>query len=247
MSDSPEVDSQSSSWPSALRTLARVIFFRASQTEFKQLSSRHLLVGLVCTWLVGIGRYWDNPRVGWLQHLGVGSVVYLFILSLFLWLIIWPLRPRSWSYFRVLTFVSLVSPPAILYALPVEKFVSLDTANTVNAIFLAIVASWRVALLVFFLKRLGELDWFSIVVATLLPLTLIVVTLAVLNLDQVVFNIMGGRHDPSPNDAAYGILVLLSWLSILLFIPLVLVYIIIAAYRLSVAGKSAPALKDDAN
>ena len=226
-------------------TSLRLIFFRASQSELIQVNRRHLALGLICTWLVGMGRYWDNPRVGWLQHLGVGSIVYVFILALFLWLIIWPLRPRNWSYFRVLTFVSLVSPPAILYAIPVERFVSLDTANSVNAIFLAIVAIWRVALLIFFLKRLGELDWFSIVVATLLPLTLIVVTLTVLNLDQVVFNIMGGRHDPSPNDAAYLILVLLSWLSIYLFIPLVVAYAIIAAFRRTASRESAVNPKDD--
>src|SRR6266576_1888990 len=101
-----------------------------------QLGWRHFAAGLFCTWLVGMGRYWDNPRVGLLQHLGVGSIVYGFILSLFLWLMIWPLRPRNWSYFRVFTFVTLVSPPAILYAIPVQMFYPLDTANSINALFL---------------------------------------------------------------------------------------------------------------
>ena len=219
-------------WLAAARTAARVIVFRVSQAELVELNGRHLTIGLACAWLVGIGRYWDNPRVGLLQHLGIGSVVYVFVLSCFLWLIIWPLRPRHWSYFRVLTFVSLVSPPAVLYAIPVEKFISLDAANEINALFLAIVASWRVALLVFFLRRLGELGGFSITVATTLPLTLIVVTLSILNLDKVVFNLMGGRIDPSPNDAAYGVLILLSWLSILLFIPLVVCYLVLIVERL---------------
>ena len=120
----------------------------------------------------------------------------------------------------------------MLYAIPVEKFISLDAANEINALFLAIVASWRVALLVFFLRRLGELGGFSITVATTLPLTLIVVTLSILNLDKVVFNLMGGRIDPSPNDAAYGVLILLSWLSILLFIPLVVCYLVLIVERL---------------
>jgi len=182
----------------------------------------------MCTWLVGMGRYWDNPRVGLLQHLGTGSLVYIFILSLFLWLLIWPLRPRHWSYFRVLTFVSLVSPPAVLYAIPVEKFVGLDTANAINAWFLAIVATWRVALLVFFLRRLAELNWFSVITATLLPLTLIVVVLVQLNLEKVVMSMMSGMgSSPSPNDAAYVVLAVLSLLAYLLFLPLVICYLVL--------------------
>ena len=145
----------------------------------------------------------------------------------------------------MLTFVSLVSPPAVLYAIPVEKFVSLDAANNINALFLAVVRTWRVALLIFFLRRLGKLGWFSITVATMLLLTLIVVTLGVLNLDKVVFDLMGGRSDPSPNDEAYGVLVLLSWLSILLFIPLVVCYLVLIVER-SVSARQALTLKNDA-
>jgi hypothetical protein len=185
--------------------------------------------GLVCTWIVGIGRYWDNPRVGILQHLGLGSIVYVFALSLFLWLIVSPLRPKHWSYFRVLAFVSLVSPPAILYALPVEKFFSLEIASSINVWFLAIVAGWRVALLLFFFRRLGELDWYSIPVATLLPLTLIVFTLTALNLEKAVFDFMGGVRPGTASDSAYAILFLLSFLSVFLIVPLIICYVVLNA------------------
>jgi hypothetical protein len=194
---------------------------------------------------VGIGRYWDNPKAGLLQHLGLGSVIYVFILSLFLWLIVWPLRPRHWSYFKVLTFVTLVSPPAVLYAIPVEKFLNLDTANAINAGFLGIVATWRVALLIFFLRRLGELNWFSTIVAALLPLTLVVVTLATLNLDKVVFDLMGGITERSGNDAAYGVLILLSWLSILLFLPLPICYLFMVANRFTASRDIVLTLKEN--
>lgn len=247
MSSSAPSVSVTTGWRDVPRSMSRLIVFRISQTELIQLGWKHLVFGLLCTWLVGMGRYWDNPRVGLLQHLGVGSVIYVFILSLFLWLIVWPLRPRHWSYFRVLTFVSLVSPPAILYAIPVENFLSLDTANTINASFLAIVASWRVALLVFFLRRLGELDWFSIIVATLLPITLIVVTLTVLNLDKVVFDLMSGIVERSPNDTSYTILMLLSWLSILLFIPILICYLVMTAYRFTASRGPRMSLKEDEN
>jgi hypothetical protein len=219
------------SWSDVVSTTLRLIFFRASRAELIDLGWKHLAFGLCCAWLVGIGRYWDNPRVGLAQHLGLGSVAYVFVLALFLWLIVWPLRPQHWSYFRVLTFVSLVSPPAILYAIPVEYFCSVDTANSLNLLFLAVVATWRVALLVFSLRRLGELDWFSIIIATLLPLTLIIVTLTVLNLEKAVFSIMGGIQEPTASDASYGFLVLLSYFSILIFIPLAICYLVLSIIR----------------
>jgi len=230
MSDSAETSSPRASWRSVVATTIRLLTFRATREELASFTGKHLAFGLLCTWIVGVGRYWDNPRVDLLQHLGIGSVVYVFILSLSLWLIVWPLRPKNWSYFRVLVLVSLVSPPAILYALPVEKFYSLDTANSLNVLFLAVVAAWRVALLVFFLRRLGGLGKFSVVVATLLPLTLIAVTLTVLNLEKAVFDFMGGVREGTASDASYGILFLLSFFSILLFIPLLVCYTALVAH-----------------
>jgi hypothetical protein len=218
-------------WSEIVKTCLRLLAFRSTQAELIELNWKHLVFGICCTWIVGMGRYWDNPRVGLLQHLGVGSVVYIFLLSTFLWLIVYPLRPQHWSYFRVLTFVSLVSPPAILYAIPVEKFMSLNAASLNNAWFLAIVAGWRVALLLFFLRRLGNLDWFSITVAALLPLTLIIVALTLLNLERVVFDLMGGFVKPSGNDSAYVVLLILTWVSILLFIPILLCYLIAVIHR----------------
>ena len=235
-------------WRAAFRTMGRLLIFRASQDELAQPGWPHLAVGLCCTLIVGIGRYWDNPRVGLVQALGLGSLVYVFVLALFLWLIIWPLRPRYWSYFRVLTFITLVSPPAILYAIPVQMVYGLDTANAINAWFLAIVASWRVALLFFFLRRLGEIGWLAITTATLLPLSFIVVGLTILNLDQVVFDMMSGIVDKSPNDTSYAVLITLSWLSILLFIPLVILYLAMIASRFwAFRDEDAGLMKDDKN
>ena len=226
--DTDETSAPSVTWTTVVATTIRLLTFRTTREELLRLTGKHLAFGLVCTWIVGIGRYWDNPRVGLLQHLGIGSVVYVFVLALFLWLIAAPLRPKHWSYFRVLVFVSLVSPPAILYALPVEKFYSLETANSLNMWFLAIVASWRVALLLFYLRRLGELGWFSILIAALLPLTLMVVGLTALNLEKAVFDFMGGITQPgTASDDAYAVLFLLSLLAFNLFIPLLICYIVL--------------------
>jgi hypothetical protein len=212
--------------PNILSTVFRFLTFRLTREEFLLFDNKLLAFGLVSTWLVGVGRWWDDPGAKLFQHLGVGSVVYVFLLSLLLWLVVWPLRPRNWSYRHVLTFVSLTSPPALLYAIPVERLTSLETALTLNVWFLGLVATLRVALLVFYLRRHAGLTAFSIIVAALLPITLIIVTLTLLNLERVVFDVMGGlRGAPSANDSAYGVLVMLTILSVVLFIPLLICYI----------------------
>jgi len=212
------------------RTVIRLLTFRISRDEFLQFNKTHLAVGVVATWIVGIGRWWDDPGARLLQHLGAGSLIYIFLLALLLWLIIWPLKPERWSYRHVLTFVSLTSFPAILYAIPVESFVSMATARTLNVWFLAVVAAWRVALLFFYLKRYARLPAFSIVVAALLPITFIIVSLTMLNLERAVFEVMGGlRGAGTANDDAYGVLLMLTLISGFLFIPLLLCYISLCA------------------
>jgi len=215
---------------SILRATARLLTFRMAREEFLLFNSRYLIFGIVCTWIVGIGRWWDDPRANLLQHLGIGSVVYIFLLSLLLWLVIRPLKPQDWSYRHVLTFVSLTSPPAIPYAIPVERFTNLETARSLNVWFLAIVAAWRVALLFFYLSRHARLQALSIVVATLLPITFIVTALTVLNLERAVFDVMGGLRDSgTANDSAYGMLVVLTIWSVILFFPLLFCYIFLSS------------------
>ena len=64
-----------------LRTTGRILTFRRVAPDLKRLGSLYLTVGLGFTWLAGIGRYWDNPRAEWWQHLGFGSVIYVFALA----------------------------------------------------------------------------------------------------------------------------------------------------------------------
>lgn len=209
-----------------LRTAARLLTFRLTGEEFGEFNYRHLLFGLLCTWLVGIGRWWDDGGARLLQQAGAGSVIYIFVLALLLWLVVLPLKPYGWKYAHVLPFVSLTAPPALLYAIPVEQLFTIETARFLNVWFLAIVASWRVALLFVYLKRHARLKPFAISVSALLPLTAIVVALTVLNLERAAFEAMGGlRGEPTAHDSAYSLLTLLTVLSVLLFIPLLLCYI----------------------
>ena len=69
MQDSPSTN------PSIFRTVARLLTFRLTQKEFLELGGRHLVFGLVCAWLAGMGRYWDDPGAHLLQRLGDGSAL----------------------------------------------------------------------------------------------------------------------------------------------------------------------------
>jgi ABC-type proline/glycine betaine transport system permease subunit len=193
----------------------RLLTFRASAEDYEQLGTRHMIAGLAVCWLVGMGRYWDDTRATALQHAGVGSVVYVFVLAAVLWIVVKPIEPERFSYVGILTFITMTAPPAALYAIPVEKWMTLQEANKVNLYFLGIVALWRVGLWVHYLKRRGQFTGSQIFTCAGLPIAAILVALTALNLHHVVVNVMGGirEADKSSQDAAYGAVFTLSMLS----------------------------------
>lgn len=185
----------------------------------------HLHLGLLATWLAGMGRYWDHPKAEMAQKLGLGSVGYVLVLAFLLWCVLRPVIGREVGYWNLLAFISLTSPPAWLYAIPVEKFTRMETAVTLNVWFLAVVAGWRVALLIRFIRVRYALGWGKVVVCCLLPLTAIIFLLATLNLEHAVFEIMGGlQKEGSAGDGAYLVIILLAFLSIWLFPVLLVVW-----------------------
>lgn len=208
----------------SIKKMFRLLFFKISRDEILAFNQSDLIIGLAFTWIVGIGRYWDDPGAKLLQHAGVGSVAYIFVLSFFIWLLLKPFHIKDWSYKNLLTFVSLTSTPALLYAIPVERFLDMNTSAAINAYFLLAVAIWRVALLVFYLRRFACITRFQTTVATLLPLTVIVTSLTALNLERAVFNIMGGIREKTSNDSAYMILNLLTMLSVIIVVPMIVSY-----------------------
>lgn len=205
-------------------TIIRLLTFRLTRDEMLQFNKKHFIAGLIGTWIVGMGRYWDDSGATLLQHLGLGSVIYIFILAGLIWLVVKPFGVENWNYFTVLTFISLTSFPAIFYAIPVEKFVTIETANSINAWFLAIVATWRLCLLFHFLDRYTRLSAGNVLTVTLMPICLIITTLTALNLHRVVFDLMGGRTETTPHDSAYDVLFFLTFVSVLLILPLLVAY-----------------------
>jgi hypothetical protein len=196
----------------------RILTFRAGPEDLAALGPRHLAAGLAATVLVGAGRYWDNPKALLLQHLGLGSLAYILVLACVLFIAVKPLSPGgAFSFRNLLTWLSLCSLPAAFYALPVERWMPVPAARSLNIAFLAVVATWRVALLVAYLRRFALLSWFRVAVATLLPLTAIVTALAVLNVEHAVFDIMSGIDESDARGGAYLTVLILAVGSIYVF------------------------------
>jgi len=215
-----------------LRTVGRMLLFQDAKPDMRRHAPLYLAVGLVSSWLAGIGRYWDHPRAEWWQVCGLGSVAYVFVLAGLLFLLLWPLRPQNWSYPNVLTFVGLTAPPGLLYAIPIERILPMATAQVVHFWFLAIVATWRVALYARFLKRSARLPGEVTAVALLLPLCLIIATLTVLNLDKAVFRIMAGVDKaPTVGDFNYFVLAILTGLSVYVVPVLFVAYLVMVWER----------------
>lgn len=208
-----------------LKTAACFVFFRSSSDELAALGKYHLAVGLFLVWLAGIGRHWDDEKAGLLQSLGVGSLIYVFVLAAYLWLMIWPLRPRDWSYIRVLTAVCLTAPPAFLYAIPIERWLEIETSQVANLWALGIVALWRVALFVFFLMRGAQLNWWRSLSGVLFPLNMVVCVLGFLH--QVATSIadgMAGTRAPQSTPVQEFTNSVLA-ITFYLFLPLCCAYI----------------------
>jgi hypothetical protein len=209
---------------SILRNMLDFLTFRADGDEIAEWDHRHLVLGLVCTWIAGMGRNWDNLDAAFFQKAGVGSLAYVLLLSGFLWIIIRPLKPENGSDWKLLTMVCLTSPLAWLYAIPVERFTDLETAHNLNLGFLGVVAAWRVALLVFYLHQAAGFSPFAVAVATLFPLSLIVSGLGVLREAAHIMATMGGLRDKASADPVEQLVAQIVTVSNYAFLPLLICY-----------------------
>lgn len=193
----------------------RVLTFRATREELLVVEPRHLYLGLLWTWLAGMGRYWDNPKAVWAQQLGLGSLIYVFVLAGIIWIVVAPVSLKPFSYRNLLTYITVTAPPAVLYAIPVERFLSLEMAIETNVWFLAAVAAWRLALYWRYLKLVPDAPPLGKITAGVLPVAAIVFVLGLLNLEHAVFAIMGGIPERTAYDGSFAVVSLLAILSFL--------------------------------
>ena len=45
-----------------------------TREEMLRFGWAHFAFGLICTWIVGVGRYWDHPSAAPWQYAGLGSL-----------------------------------------------------------------------------------------------------------------------------------------------------------------------------
>lgn len=208
-------------------TTGKLLAGRLRDPDTDPLTGDHLGAGLLFAAVAGVGRYWDHPRAAAIMHTGLGSVGYVFVLAGFIWLLGLPLRIRPWSYRDLLTYISLTSPLAFLYALPVELWFPIETARMANLTFLLIVASWRVFLYARYLSRRVVLSVGGTFVMIVLPLSMIVNVLTFLNLDRVIVDFMSGIDDGgSGSGESYFWVGLISALSQLIWPFALIAYIV---------------------
>jgi len=220
-----------SDWKEVLVTSGKFLCFLQVRPDMKRLGRHYVAFGLVASWLAGMGRYWDTPGAQWWQYAGLGSVAYTLFMAAFLWALIKPLKPKNWSYVNVLTFVGMTAPPAILYAIPVERFSDPYTATQVNYGFLLAVASWRVVLLWAYLRRSARLRIMHAFLALSLPLSLIMVVLEYFQFTEMIMEGMAGnRGGQDPPNRAGEFVISLSWLSLFAFPFLLVGYLAAAGY-----------------
>jgi hypothetical protein len=113
----------------ALKDFARFLVFQPLRGDVATHWRRYLLVGLAITWLVGVGRTWDNAYAPlWLRS-GLPSVLYAIALAGFIWAIVAALRPGRWTYRNVLLMLTMTAAPGLIYAVPVEQFLNENTAR----------------------------------------------------------------------------------------------------------------------
>lgn len=210
----------------AARMQWRFVTFRMKDDEFDEFTWKNLLLGLSITWIVGIGRNWDLAGAPLFASLGLPSLAYVFVLSAVLFIFAAPLSYVKRSYFHILTGVTMTAVPGLLYAIPVEKFMTMTQAQATNFWFLAIVATWRVALSIFFFIKSCQMTGGQAAATLLTPVTLILFGLQAFGRAGDIARIMGGIRNPSAQDDVTRVLFFLTLLAIPGFFFGLLVYLI---------------------
>lgn len=181
-----------------------MLTFRADARAADALLDRGLWLPLVTVWIAGVGRTWDHQWAPLLRRLGLGSLVYVFVLGTLLWVFSRPLTSRRpWTAKHVVTFVCLTAPPAWLYAIPLEQIVGVDTASQLNMGLLGVVAAWRVALLVWFFRVVGRMSALATFTAAGTPLCVVLFVAVLFDMHYHLAAAMGGLGQAAELGAEY--------------------------------------------
>ena len=200
----------------SLKTIFRILTFRAKREELAQNPLAVLAIAIVITWLVGIGRWWDDPReLPFFVRLGAGSVIYVFAMSLLLWILANPIAKAKLPYWAFAAFVASTSLPGLVYAVPMEQWTDLETTAAYNVWALVFVSAYRISLLFWFYIRVLKLKVDQALVVTGLPISAIAIVLTSLGHGASILDIMGGFRDrmsKTDMEMAVGLIGCVSWI-----------------------------------
>ncbi len=224
-----------------LTDFIRYIFFQPLKGDISRHWRLYLFIGLLITWVVGIGRTWDYDAAPWWLRTGLPSVAYVFTLAAIIWTFTLALRPARWSYRNVLLMVAMTAPPGLIYAIPVERFLDPDSAQSANMLALLLVATWRMALFYRFLTDVAQLPKSVALIAWLLPPALIIAPISLLGLMAAVLQSMSGvREDVGSSGLSADAIALIAFVSWTALPLLIIAYIVTALKRNRTTDKSLP-------
>ncbi len=209
----------------------RFICFQPLRGDIRKDWFAYLAIGVATTWLVGFGRTWDFHVAPWWFRTGFTSIVYALVLSLFIWGMVHPLKPERWSYRNVLLMVMMTALPGLIYAIPVERFVSIQTAQLLNLAFLVVVAGWRMALYRHFLQTVAKLPPYETLVAWLLPPGIIIAVISLFGFLDAVLRGMSGDRADNPNELATDVFLFIGLITWIALPFLLLAYVVLAIRR----------------
>ncbi len=199
----------------AVLHFARALTFRVRSEDVADYGWWHFAIGLALTVLAGVGRWWDDPSAVVPQRIGLASLIYVFMLSLWLWAFAAPLANGAVHLGQIVVYVMMTSPVALLYALPVERWNTPQEAALLNVQLLGLVATWRIAMYLLFLKRAAQLTWFRTLSAAMLPIALVICALNLARISDEVARGMGGVREstiPQPAEQALDLVFTTAWL-----------------------------------
>lgn len=184
----------------AFKDMRDVLLLRISGERIRAFGPEHLILGLVCTGVVGMGRWWDDTSAIWQKQTGIGSLVYVFFLGLLIWMLAMP-WPKSAAgkptYLQTVSFITLTAPPGLVYAFPIELFGDPSVSTIYNLSALVIVSAWRVSCFVRYLRegvQLNRYQTFLTAAMLILPILLVAGFFGILS---QIANSMGGFRGES--------------------------------------------------
>jgi hypothetical protein len=179
-------------WKEDIEIWKRFLTFRSKEEDLYGTRWSLLILAVLGTWIAGIGRWVTDPDASLIQRTGIGSVAYILLLSMALYVVLWFVSTKKTRFFDVLAMVGMTAPPALVYAIPVERWFVAEVSAGLHGAALAFVSIYRVSLLIFFVVRCQRYNVPGAMFGILFLLSSIIVYLFTSGKTGITFTGMGG-------------------------------------------------------